>query len=114
MGARVRLSAEDCLREVQLPESRGQLNDILGRMTVDTLQDADEIVVRVDALQAAGHAQTWDGSNMLGLDLGPAKQSVFSTQRDRSQGPVRGDWGRSGLRGRRGTPPVRLCAPGPN
>ena len=59
--------------EVLLPQSRGELVDVLGGVTIDSLQHIDQIVIAAYPVQLAGHEQTLHGGDVFGTDLRPAK-----------------------------------------
>lgn len=54
-------------------------------MLADTLQDIDEISVRIDAVQSAGDDQTLRDADLLGAEFGPTEVPVFSPHRNRAQ-----------------------------
>lgn len=69
--------------EKVLPQPRGEFVRAAGRMLAHTLQDVDQIVVRVDPVQPAGQDQAVHDPDMLGAESGRAEQlcplRVFST-----------------------------------
>ena len=48
-------------------------------MQSDALQHIDQVGVRVDALQAAGHHEALEESQLLSTQLGPTKQVILSS-----------------------------------
>jgi len=71
-----------------LPLARREFVNAQCRMLTDTLQDIDEIVVRVDVVQAAGHQQTLDDPDLFGAELGPRKQPILAAHRYGAQRPL--------------------------
>ena len=59
--------------EVLFPQSRGELLDLRGRVLADALQDVDQVVVRIDLMQPAGHDETLHDADVLGAEFGPAE-----------------------------------------
>jgi hypothetical protein len=57
------------------PQPGGELCDVGGRVLANTLEDVDEIVVRIDLVQPRGRDQALDDANMLGAQLGPAERN---------------------------------------
>jgi len=51
-----------------------------------TLQDVDEVGVRVDVVQPAGGDQALHDAGVFGADLGPAEQPIASAHRNCAQG----------------------------
>ena len=47
-------------------------------MVGDALQDVDEVVVGIDAMQAAGDDEPLDDADVPGAEFGPAEQPRFS------------------------------------
>lgn len=66
-----------------LPQPRRELCDIGGRVLADTLENVDQIVVRVDVVQPTGCDQALDDADVLGAQLGPAEHPIFPTHRNR-------------------------------
>jgi hypothetical protein len=52
------------------PQPGGELCDVGGRVLANTLEDVDEIVVRIDLVQPRGRDQALNNANMLGPQLG--------------------------------------------
>ena len=52
------------------------------RMLADTLQDVDEVVLRIDIVQPAGRQQALHNADMFGAQLSPAEQPVLLSHRD--------------------------------
>jgi len=73
--------------EELLPAPRDELLDVRGRVAVDALEHFDEVVVRVDVVQATRHQQALDGGDGLGADFAPAEQPVLAAQGDRAPMP---------------------------
>jgi len=46
-------------------------------MLTDTLQDVDEIVVRIDLVQATSHNEALHDADMFGAQLGPTEIPIF-------------------------------------
>ena len=69
-----------------LPEPRGEFRDASRRMLPDALEDIDQIVVWVDAMEAAGHDQALYDAHLLGAELGPAEIPVLPAHGDGPQG----------------------------
>ena len=70
----MQIGAQRIISEVLFPEARRQFGDTRGRMLPHALKHIDEIGVRIDAVQAAGHDQTLDNADMSGPELGPTKE----------------------------------------
>lgn len=49
-------------------------------MSIDALQNIDEIIVRANFVQAAGGQQALDDGDVFGTELGPGKQPVAPSQ----------------------------------
>jgi hypothetical protein len=52
------------------PNTGRQINSLAGRMLADTLQDIDEIGIRVDTLQLTRHQQALDDADLLAALFG--------------------------------------------
>ena len=65
------------VRKAIFPEARRQRGDVASRMMFHALQDVDQIRVRIDPLQSTGRNQALKHPNVLGPELGPAKQPVL-------------------------------------
>ncbi len=63
-------------REVLLPQPWGELLDVTRRVTIDSLQHIDQIVITTYPVQLAGHEQTLHSPDVFGADLGPAKKPI--------------------------------------
>ena len=61
-----------------LPESRGELGDAAGGVQGDSLQNVDQVGVGIDAVQTTGDDEGLDDADVLGTELGPAKEPGFS------------------------------------
>ena len=61
-----------------LPQPRRELCDIGGRVLADTLENVDQIVVRIDVVQPTGCDQALDDADVLGAQLGPAEHPIFA------------------------------------
>lgn len=53
-----------------LPQSGRELCDLSGRVLADTLENVDQIVVRVDVVQPTGRNQALDDADVLGTQPG--------------------------------------------
>jgi hypothetical protein len=47
-------------------------------MLADSLQDVDQVGVRIDFMQSAGDDQALDDADLFGAEFGPAEQPGFS------------------------------------
>jgi hypothetical protein len=65
---------------VFFPEPGREQPDILGRMRIDALQDVDEIVVRMDPMQAAGRDETLQDADVMGTNLRSAEHSIIASE----------------------------------
>jgi len=54
-------------------------------MQADTLQNIDEVIVRVDVVQAARDEQALHDPDVLGAKLGPTEVPVFPAHRNHAQ-----------------------------
>ena len=54
----------------------------------DPLQHIDQVVVGIDPLQAAGGDQALHDADVVGPQLGPAKQPAAPPHGNRAQGPL--------------------------
>ena len=54
-------------------------------MVGDALEDVGEVGVRVDAVHLAGDDQALEDADVLGAELGPAKEPVLAAHRDGAQ-----------------------------
>jgi hypothetical protein len=57
-------------------------------MLADALQHVDEIGVRIDVMQSAGHQQTLHDANMSGAEFGPGEQPIAASHGDDPQGTL--------------------------
>ena len=53
-----KIGSQQIVGENSLPQSRRELCDACSRVSTNTLQDIDEIVVGIDLMQATGREQT--------------------------------------------------------
>jgi hypothetical protein len=69
----VQVRAQGVVREVLLPKAWREHGDITRRMLADAQQHVDQVVVRVDVVQPAGHDQALEHTDLLSAQLGPAE-----------------------------------------
>lgn len=67
------------------PQPRRELIDLCGRVTVDALQNVDEVVVGIDAVKLAGDDQALHDADLSRTQFGPTEHPVLATQRNRTQ-----------------------------
>ena len=60
------------------PTSRREFVNPVRRMLTDALQDIDEVVVRIDLVQPAGHDQALHDPDVFGPEFGPTEHPVFA------------------------------------
>jgi hypothetical protein len=65
--------------EELFPEPGGQFRNPRGRMLTHALEDVDQIRIRVDVVQSAGHDQTLSDSDVLGTELCPTEQKILAS-----------------------------------
>jgi len=81
----VQIGAEGIIGEQCLPTPRREFVYATGGMVGNALQDVDEVVVRIDALQAAGDAEALHDADVFGAHLGRAEEPVVSAHGDDAQ-----------------------------
>src|SRR5690554_6765922 len=84
--ARIDQGSQWLVCESQLPDSRGQIRYVPGRMLTHALQHIHQIGVRVQVVQFARGDQTLDDPNMLSPQFGPAEQPAPSSHWNGPQG----------------------------
>ena len=81
----MQIGAQRIIGEQGLPAPRREFVYATGGMVGDALQDIDEVIVRIDAMQAAGDDQALYDADVLGANLGRAEEPVFPAHRDDAQ-----------------------------
>jgi hypothetical protein len=64
--------------EVLFPEARRQEFHLAGGVLTDALQDIDEIVIGIDAMQAASHDEGVGDAHVVRAHLSPTEHPVFA------------------------------------
>ena len=77
------VGAQRILGEVLLPQARCQQFHLARRMLSHALQDIDEVVVRIDTVQATSDDEGVGDTNVMRADLGGAKQPRLATHGNR-------------------------------
>ena len=68
-----------------LPQSGGEQIDLRGRVLAHALQDVDQVVVRIDLMQPAGHDEALDDAHVLGPQFRPGEEPGLASHRNGSQ-----------------------------
>ena len=58
------------------------MGHVFGGVRTDPLQHVDEVVVGIDALKSARAQEALDDAELVGAQLRPAEEPIFSTQRN--------------------------------
>ena len=69
----MQVRAKRLIRKVLFPQSWSELDDTGGWMLADPLQNIDQVSVRIDAVQTAGHDQTLSDTDVLRAELCPTE-----------------------------------------
>jgi|GEM_PF-3563118 len=63
-----------------------ELELVFVRMDADAIQFIDEVGLRIDTLQSAGHQERLQHRDLIHPELRPAEQAVTPSQRDGTHG----------------------------
>ncbi len=70
----MQVRAQRIVGEILFPQTRRELGDSGRGVLCDPLQYVDEIGIRIDAVQPAGHDQALNDADVAGAEFGPAKK----------------------------------------
>ena len=71
-----------------LPQPGGEQVDVGGGVLADALEHIDQVVVRIDAVQAAGDDEALDDADMLGAEFCPGEHPCLPPHWNCPQRPL--------------------------